>query len=87
MGQLVQVGLLGKPAKTQLDQLTLKELVLKGSFAHNHKTWKKAVDLMSRKVIDLKALISGEFSLANWQEAFRLSEEGQGLKYLLYPID
>lgn len=86
-GQVVQVGLFGRQVEADMDILALKEITLRGAFAHNHETWNKAIDLLAKKKIDLKPLVSGEFALSDWQEAFRLSEEGKGLKYLLYPID
>jgi L-iditol 2-dehydrogenase len=86
-GQIVQMGLSGRPVETVMDPLALKEITLKGSFGHNHETWNKAIDLLEKKRIDLKPLVSSEFPLDNWQEAFRLSEEGKGIKYLLYPVD
>lgn len=86
-GRIIQVGLFGRPVESELDQLTLKEIVLTGAFAHNHETWNKAIDLLATKKIDLKALISGEFPLGDWREAFRLSQAGKGVKYLLRPID
>ncbi|MFH1090938.1 MAG: zinc-binding dehydrogenase, partial [Pseudomonadota bacterium] len=86
-GQIVQMGLSGCPIETVMDPLALKEITLKGSFAHNHETWNKTIGLLEKKKVDLKPLVSGEFPLDDWQEAFRLSEEGKGLKYLLYPMD
>ncbi len=86
-GQIIQVGLFGRAVESELDQIALKEIMLRGAFAHNHRSWIKAMDLIENKTIDLKTLISGEFPLSDWREAFRLSEEGKGIKYLLRPID
>lgn len=86
-GRMVQVGLFGKMVETAMDQLALKEVTLRGAFAHNHETWKKAIALLARKMVDLKPLVSGEFAINDWEEAFRLSEGGTGVKYLLYPVD
>lgn len=86
-GRIIQVGLFGRAVESALDQLTMKEIALTGAFTHNHETWIKAIALLATEKIDLKALISGEFDLCDWQEAFRLSEEGKGIKYLLRPID
>ena len=86
-GQIVQVGLSGRLVETDMDQLALKEITLRGAFAHNHETWNKAIDLLLKTKVDLKSLVSGEFALNDWRQAFSLFEEGKGLKYLIYPID
>jgi len=84
-GQIVQVGLFGSPVEIDLDPVALKEITVSGAFAHNNISWKKAIDLLENNSINMKSLISGEFALNDWQRAFQLSEEGEGLKYLLYP--
>ncbi len=85
-GQVIQVGLFGSPVETVMDQVAIKEITMRGAFAHNHETWNKAIDLLAKNKVKLKPLISGEFALTEWHEAFMLSEKGQGFKYLLYPV-
>jgi len=84
-GEIVQVGLFGGPIELNYDDVTFKEVQVKGSFTHNRRTWEKAIDLLRDRKVDLPSLISREFPLDQWQEAFRLFERGEGLKYLLYP--
>lgn len=86
-GEIVQVGLFGGPTELNYDDITFKEVQIKGSFTHNGRTWEKAIDLLRDRKVDLISLVSGEFPLDQWGEAFRLFEKGVGLKYLLYPID
>lgn len=83
-GRIVQVGLYGSPIEIDLDVITLKEMTVSGAFAHNHGTWEKAVQLLRENRIRVKSLISKAFPLEEWQQGFHLSEEGAGLKYLLY---
>jgi len=86
-GEIVQVGLFGHTIELNYDDVTFKEVQIKGSFTHNRGTWKKAIELLRDRKVDLASLVSGEFPLDQWEEAFRLFEKGMGLKYLLYPID
>ena len=86
-GEIVQLGLFARPIELNYDEVTFKEVQVKGSFTHNRRTWEKAIDLLRDRKVNLKTLISKEFPLDQWQEAFRLFERGEGLKYLLYPID
>ena len=84
-GEIVQVGLLGSSIELDYDSITLKEINLRGSFAHHGASWDKAIDLMRDKKVDLNILVSGEFPLVQWKQGFDLFERGNGLKYLLYP--
>jgi L-iditol 2-dehydrogenase len=86
-GEIVQVGLFGRSIEMNYDDVTFKEVQVKGSFTHNRRTWEKAMELLRDRKVDLISLVSGEFPLDQWEEAFRLFEKGMGLKYLLYPID
>ena len=86
-GEVVQVGLYGRPIELNYDEVTFKEIQIKGSFTHNRGTWEKAIDLLRDRKVDLVSLVSREFPLDQWEEAFRLFEKGVGLKYLLYPVD
>ncbi|NIS59625.1 MAG: zinc-binding dehydrogenase [Proteobacteria bacterium] len=86
-GEIVQVGLFGNPIQLNYDDVTFKEIQVKGSFTHNRKTWEKAIELLRDRKVNVAPLVSREFPLDQWDEAFRLFERGEGLKYLLYPID
>ncbi len=85
--EIVQVGLFGRSIELNYDDVTFKEVQVKGAFTHNPGTWEKAMELLRDRKVDLNSLVSGEFPLDQWEEAFRLFEKGRGLKYLLYPID
>ncbi len=85
LGRVIQVGLYGKPAQVDMDLMTFKEITVRGSFTHYHETWNTALALLGQGKVSMKPLVSGEFPLHEWKEAFQLSEKGSGLKYLLYP--
>jgi len=84
-GQVAQVGLTGRPIEIDYDRICLKEIILRGSFTHNHRTWLKSVALLSDPRLKLDALVSGEFPLDQWRTVFSRCEQAQGLKYLLNP--
>lgn len=84
-GSVVQVGLAGGPAKVDLDQLTTKEVTLRGAFVHNRETWVRSLALLGEGALDLTPLISAEMPLSQWPKAFALSREQAGIKYLLRP--
>lgn len=86
-GEIVQVGLFGGRQELNYDDLTFREIQIKGAFTHNRGSWEKAIDLLGDRRVDLRPLISGEFPLNRWEEAFGLFEKGIGVKYVLYPIE
>ena len=84
-GEIVQVGLYGTGVRLDVDQVAMREITLKGSFVDTHETWSKAIELMVTGAVDLQALISADFPIAQWKEAFQRSESARGIKYLLHP--
>lgn len=84
-GRVVQVGLFGRRSELAVDALTTREVTLLGAFAHHGRSWQKALRLLAERRVFLGPLISGDFPLERWQEAFRLTEQARGLKYLLHP--
>jgi L-iditol 2-dehydrogenase len=84
-GEVVQVGLFGKPVGLDLDTVAFKEIQMKGTFAHHHGSWEKAVALLRDRKVKIAPLVSGEFPLERWEEPFGLFESRVGLKYLLRP--
>jgi L-iditol 2-dehydrogenase len=84
-GEVVQVGLAGGSLELDYDAICLKEITLKGSFTHNHQTWRKSVALLNDPRLKLEALVSGEFPLEQWRTAFDQCGQAHGLKYLLNP--
>lgn len=84
-GEIVQVGLYGAGVLFDVDQIAMREIAMRGAFVHTHETWNKAIELMVTDAVDLKALISGNFPIAQWKNAFQRSESAKGVKYLLHP--
>lgn len=85
-GTIVQVGLFGRPIEIPYEEITLKELSIIGCFAQNHDSWDPALRLLAEKKVKMGPLVSAEYPLDRWKEAFERSERREGLKYLLYPI-
>ncbi len=84
-GRVVQVGLFGRGTELAADLLTTKEITLLGAFAHHGRSWQQAIRMLAERKISVEPLISGDFPLDRWVQAFRLAEEASGLKYLLNP--
>jgi L-iditol 2-dehydrogenase len=84
-GTIVQVGLFGRPIEIPYEEIALKELSVIGCFAQNHHCWEPTLRLLEEGKVKTGSIISGEYPLDRWKEAFDRSERREGLKYLLYP--
>jgi L-iditol 2-dehydrogenase len=85
-GRYVQIGLFGKPIQWDVDQLCYKEIMVSGSNASIPSSWIRALQLLENKTVNTEILISHQFSVIDWQEAFDTFEARQGLKLLFRPV-
>ncbi len=84
-GQYTQVGLFPGPFELAFDRIAYKELRVTGSLGQRWTSWQRALALLGRGQVDTESLVSHVLPLAEWREAFRLVEEGEGLKIVLEP--
>ncbi|MBR9653323.1 L-idonate 5-dehydrogenase [Thalassovita aquimarina] len=78
-GTIVQLGLSGD-ATLPLQQITVKELSLKGSFRF-HAEFATAVALMQKRLIDVTPLLTHTFPIADHDAAFAMAvDKGQSMK-------
>ena len=85
-GQYTQVGLFSGPFELAFDQIAYKELRVTGSLGQRWTSWQRALSLMAQEKVDTGALVSHVLPLTEWQQAFRLFEQKQGLKIALEPV-
>lgn len=84
-GTLIQMGLFGKPVELPFEEIALKELTVVGSFAQRKSSWDLGLKLLQDGKVKTGPLVSGEYPIDQWEEAFRKSEGRAGIKYLLVP--
>jgi L-iditol 2-dehydrogenase len=84
-GRFVQVGLAGKRVAIPFDEVCYRELVVTGGNASTPASWRRALALIEARKVDLAALVSGAFPLADWEQAFAATRAGDGIKLLLEP--
>ena len=85
--QVVLVGLFGHEVKADVDQMIVKELTVLPSFTYEHRTWRRALKLLSQGTIKTEPLVSGCFPLTDWERAFEAMQSRRGHRYLLIPVD
>jgi L-iditol 2-dehydrogenase len=85
-GRYVQIGLLGKPVAWDLDQLCYKELIATGSNASIPSAWKRAIQLMESGLVKTAPLITHQFPVTDWEQAFATFDDRAGVKALIKPV-
>ncbi|AOQ22914.1 D-arabitol-phosphate dehydrogenase [Moorella thermoacetica] len=84
-GKYTQVGLFGKPITLDFEKVATKELKVTGVQSQKWTAWERALKLLEAGKIKLEPLVTGEYSMADWEAAFKAFESKQGLKTVMYP--
>jgi L-iditol 2-dehydrogenase len=84
-GTLVPLGILSGPIQTSFSQITLKELRVVGSYGYVWNSWRRAIHLLSERKVRTEELISHEFPLGGFEEAFRAAQDGSAIKVVFNP--
>jgi L-iditol 2-dehydrogenase len=85
-GVIVFISLWGRKLTLDLDEVSLGQLDIRGSWSWNgQETWTHAVDLLARAVFDLEPMITNHYALDEWETAFANLRAKQDVKALIHP--
>jgi L-iditol 2-dehydrogenase len=84
-GTLAALGILSGPMQTPFSQITLKELIVVGSYGYVWNSWRTAIHLLRDRKVETEELISHEFPLSRFEEAFRTAQDGSAVKVVFNP--
>ena len=84
-GRYVQVGLAGRLVSLPLDEIVYRELTVTSGNASTPTSWRRALQLIEQRSVDLGTLVSGVVPLENWEQAFAATRAATGIKFLLDP--
>lgn len=85
-GVIVFISLWGQEITVNLDQVSLGQLDIRGSWSWNgRETWEHAVDLLDRGVFNIDPVVTGHYKLEEWEMAFANLRAKQDLKALIHP--
>jgi L-iditol 2-dehydrogenase len=85
-GVVVFISLWGRQLRVNLDQVSLGQLDIRGSWSWNgRETWEHAVDLLDRGLFDFAPMITGHYALEDWETAFTNLREKRDLKAMFLP--
>jgi L-iditol 2-dehydrogenase len=81
-GTLAQVGIYPSRIETDFNKVVTKELTVIGSFGYVWNSWRRSIQLLSDRRIKTEALISHEVPLSQFEEAFRITQDGTATKVI-----
>ena len=85
-GVISFISLWGKPITINADAISLYQLSIQGAWSWNgRESWERAVDLISRGVFDLDALLTNRYALEDWETAFANLRAKQDVKAFIHP--
>jgi len=82
-GSHFQIGIAGKSFTFDYDLILYKQISLFGSLAHSYQSWDKVMRLFEQNSLYLAPIITDNYSIDDWRNAFQLCEDKQCGKVLL----
>lgn len=84
-GRYVQVGIFGEDISLPADQILYKELLVSSGFASTATSWRRALQLVMDRQVNLAPLVSRQVPLEEFLSAVRAAERGEGMKTVVVP--
>ncbi len=81
-GEILQVGIAGKPVTIDYDTVLFKELRVQGTFTHVYSSWERSLRLEKEGLVDVKGLLGDDRSLDDWHDAFETLRRQEAMKIL-----
>jgi L-iditol 2-dehydrogenase len=81
----VQIGLAGKPVLLPFDLVCFHELTVTSGFASTPTSWRKAMELVGERRVELEPLLTEVVPLVEWKRAFAATRAADGIKFVLDP--
>ena len=86
MGVVSFISLWGEPITIDADPISLYQLSIQGAWSWNgSESWERAVDLITRGVFNLDALLTGRYAVDEWETAFANLRRRKDAKAFIYP--
>lgn len=82
-GLFVPMGVFNKPIEIDFHNIKKKELTVQGSHAQIPTSWEKAMRLVMLGKVNVDAVISHVIPLSEWETAFGIVKNREGLKVIL----
>lgn len=87
-GQYSQIGIFAQPEiPFDLEKIIQKEIRVVGSRSQKPADWEPSLALMNEGKVDAKALVTHEYDITQWDEAYNAIKSGEAIKVLLTPAE
>ncbi|GGN59026.1 MULTISPECIES: zinc-binding dehydrogenase [Oceanobacillus] len=87
-GQYAQVGIFANAeVQFDLEKIIQKEIRVVGSRSQKPADWEPSLALMNEGKVNAEALVTHEFNITQWDEAYDAIKSGDAIKVLLTPIE
>lgn len=58
-----------------------------GTRSQKHADWQPSLELLNRGDVNAKALVTHEYDITQWEEAYHAIKSGEAIKVLLTPVE
>ncbi|MFC7321756.1 zinc-binding dehydrogenase [Halobacillus campisalis] len=87
-GQYAQVGIFAEPEVSfDLEKIIQKEIRLVGSRSQKSDDWEPSLELMNNGSVNAKAMVTHEYDITQWEQAYDAIKSGEAIKVLLKPVE
>lgn len=87
-GQYCQIGIFAEPKISfDMEKVIQKEIRVVGSRSQKPADWEPSLELMNNASVNAKAMVTHEFDITQWGEAYAKIKSGEAIKVLLTPVD
>lgn len=70
-----------------MEKVIQKEIKVVGSRSQKPADWEPSIQLMKEGKVDAKSLVTHEYSINQWDEAYQAIKSGKAIKVMLTPLD
>ncbi|MFB4167241.1 zinc-binding dehydrogenase [Virgibacillus sp. JSM 102003] len=87
-GQYAQVGIFpASEIQFDMEKVIQKEIRIVGSRSQKPADWEPSLELINNGAVNANDMITHEFDITQWDEAYKAIKDGDAIKVLLTPVD
>ncbi|NQT59561.1 MAG: zinc-binding dehydrogenase [Bacteroidetes bacterium] len=84
-GIFTQIGLFAANVTVDMNAVCFKEINYQGCLSKTNWSWRRTIEILGTKKLNLEKLVSHIFTLDEWEKAFSIAENMEGMKIIFKP--